>query len=97
LCFAFYRWSAIIRAAHMSSGHFREIQMRKIALLVVAAATFAATAWPASAQQVVVGGWNSGCYRLGDTGYHWYDFCLGPNIAYPHKRVCDHGNCTYQW
>jgi hypothetical protein len=71
--------------------------MRKIALLAAAVATLsAAILLPANAQ-VAIGGWNSGCYRLGDTGYHWYGFCLGPDIAYPHKRVCDHGNCTYQW
>jgi hypothetical protein len=71
--------------------------MRKIALFAVAMATLsAATIVPATAQ-VAVGGWNSGCFRWGDSGYHWYGFCLGPNIAYPHKRVCDRGNCLYQW
>lgn len=38
----------------------------------------------------------AGCYRLGETGYHWYAFCLGPDWLYPHRRICHHGSCTYQ-
>lgn len=36
-----------------------------------------------------------GCYRLGETGYHWYNFCLGPRFLYPHHRTCRHGYCRY--
>jgi hypothetical protein len=72
--------------------------MRKITLLAAVVATLSAAAiLPGNAQQLVVQGWNGGCYRLGMTGYHWYDFCVGPNFLYPHKHVCDHGNCNYQW
>jgi hypothetical protein len=38
----------------------------------------------------------AGCYRLGETGYHWYQFCLGPTWLYPHRRVCRHGYCWYR-
>jgi hypothetical protein len=71
--------------------------MRKFALLAVAFATLSASAVAPAYAQVQVGGWNSGCFRWGDSGYHWYGFCLGPNVAYPHKRVCDRGACLYQW
>jgi uncharacterized membrane protein len=37
-----------------------------------------------------------GCYRLGETGYHWYPFCFGPTWLYPHHRVCRHGYCWYR-
>ena len=37
-----------------------------------------------------------GCYRWGETGYHWYPFCLGPSWLYPHQRVCRRGSCWYQ-
>jgi hypothetical protein len=37
-----------------------------------------------------------GCYRLGETGYHWYRFCFGPSWLYPHERVCRRGNCWYR-
>ena len=37
-----------------------------------------------------------GCYRWGETGYHWYNFCLGPSWLYPHQRVCRGGYCQYQ-
>jgi hypothetical protein len=42
------------------------------------------------------GGAAFGCYRWGETGYHWYDFCLGPSWLYPHQRVCRHGYCWYR-
>jgi ribosomal protein L2 len=35
----------------------------------------------------------AGCYRWGETGYHWYGFCVGPRFLYPHHRVCRHGYC----
>jgi len=38
----------------------------------------------------------AGCYRLGETGYHWYRFCFGPTWLYPHQRVCRHGYCWYR-
>jgi hypothetical protein len=37
-----------------------------------------------------------GCYRLGETGYHWYRFCFGPGWLYPHQRVCRRGYCWYR-
>jgi hypothetical protein len=37
-----------------------------------------------------------GCYRWGETGYHWYRFCFGPAFIYPHQRVCRHGYCWYR-
>jgi hypothetical protein len=37
-----------------------------------------------------------GCYRLGLTGYHWYDWCIGPRWLYPHRRVCRRGRCAYR-
>lgn len=36
------------------------------------------------------------CYRLGETGYHWYRFCVGPYWLYPHRRYCHHGYCYYR-
>jgi hypothetical protein len=39
---------------------------------------------------------NHGCYRLGVTGYHWYRFCAGPDVMYPHHRVCHNGHCWYR-
>jgi hypothetical protein len=67
--------------------------MRKLAaFLCVTAILSALPVLPAAAQQ----GWNHGCYRFGETGYHWYNVCLGPDFAYPHHRVCDHnGFCSY--
>ena len=37
-----------------------------------------------------------GCYRLGETGYHWYRSCFGPSWLYPHRRVCRRGACWYR-
>jgi hypothetical protein len=37
-----------------------------------------------------------GCFRWGETGYHWYRFCFGPPWLYPHQRVCRHGYCWYR-
>ena len=42
------------------------------------------------------GGAAPGCYRWGETGYHWYPFCLGPSWLYPHQRVCHKGYCWYR-
>jgi hypothetical protein len=64
--------------------------MRKLAILVAATATLSAVALlPTEADA-------AGCYRLGLTGYHWYSFCAGPRILYPHRRVCRHGHCWYR-
>ncbi|MGT2501100.1 hypothetical protein ACVOMS_10305 [Bradyrhizobium guangxiense] len=38
----------------------------------------------------------AGCYRLGETGYHWYRSCWGPHWIYPHHRVCRRGHCWYR-
>ena len=37
-----------------------------------------------------------GCFRWGETGYHWYRYCFGPYWLYPHRRVCSHGACWYR-
>ncbi len=63
--------------------------MRKLTLLVAAAAALSAVALsPTEA--------GAGCYRLGLTGYHWYHFCAGPAFIYPHQRVCRHDYCWYR-
>jgi hypothetical protein len=63
--------------------------MRKLAMLVAAMATLSAVALtPTTA--------DAGCYRLGLTGYHWYHFCAGPSVLYPHQRVCRNGHCWYR-
>jgi hypothetical protein len=38
----------------------------------------------------------AGCYRLGETGYHRYHWCVGPTWLYPHHRICHHGECYYR-
>ena len=48
-----------------------------------------ATPVPAPAEKI-------GCYRLGEYGYTWYPFCVGPRWLYPHHRVCRHGRCWYE-
>lgn len=63
--------------------------MRKLAILVAATATLSAVALLPTAA-------DAGCYRLGLSGYHWYRFCAGPRILYPHHRVCRHGHCWYR-
>jgi len=57
-------------------------------LFAVAAILSALTLLPSAAQ--------AGCYRFGESGYHWYRFCLGPSFIYPHQRVCRHGYCWYR-
>jgi hypothetical protein len=68
--------------------------MRKIAILVAAAAVL--STFPALAQSPLTPtGWNHGCYRWGETGFHRYDFCIGPDFVYPHHQTCDkNGWCT---
>jgi hypothetical protein len=64
--------------------------MRRI--IVLMAATWAlsvAALSPASAE--------GGCYRMGETGYHWYDFCIGPSFLYPHERLCSRHYPDHCW
>ena len=63
--------------------------MRKLAKHVAAAAIVSAAILLSTAA-------DAGCYRLGETGYHWYSFCFGPSFLYPHHRICRHGYCWYQ-
>ena len=46
--------------------------MRRFAMLAAVAAALSAGTMilPSSAE--------AGCYRLGETGYHWYRHCWGP-------------------
>jgi hypothetical protein len=64
--------------------------MRKLVAIAVGGAVLCAVAVLPTTSHA------AGCYRLGETGYHWYDFCLGPTWLYPHHRVCRHGHCWYQ-
>jgi hypothetical protein len=39
---------------------------------------------------------SAGCYRLGLTGYHWYHYCAGPHVLYPHHKHCNkYGFCWF--
>ncbi len=63
--------------------------MRKILIALTAFSTLAIMGpLPARA-------FDHGCYRMGETGYHWYGFCAGFDFLYPHHRVCGHGRCWY--
>jgi hypothetical protein len=62
--------------------------MRKVTILAAAAALLAVGLASTEA--------SAGCYRWGETGYHWYGFCFGPSFIYPHHRVCHHGRCWYE-
>ncbi len=63
--------------------------MRRLARVFVATAALSVVGLlPADA--------SAGCYRLGETGYHWYRFCFGPAFLYPHQRVCRRGYCWYR-
>ena len=63
--------------------------MRILAMLVAATAILGAgVLLPTKA--------DAGCYRLGETGYHWYKYCAGPDWVYPRKRVCRNGRCWYR-
>ena len=67
----------------------KERNMRRLAILFVATAALSALGLlPADA--------SPGCYRWGETGYHWYRFCFGPAFLYPHQRVCRRGYCRYR-
>lgn len=63
--------------------------MRRFAMLAAVAAALSAGTMmlPSSAE--------AGCYRLGETGYHWYRHCWGPRWLYPRHRVCRRGYCRY--
>jgi hypothetical protein len=63
--------------------------MRQLIMILAAAATLSVVALLPTAAE-------AGCYRLGLTGYHWYHFCLGPGVLYPHQRVCRNGYCWYR-
>lgn len=63
--------------------------MRRFALFAAVAAILSVgTVLPSNAE--------AGCYRMGETGYHWYRYCWGPRFIYPHHRVCRHGLCWYR-
>ncbi len=81
--------------------------MRGILLFIVAAAISAAALAPTAANAMtavdpavtaagVLPIETAGCYRLGETGYHWYAFCVGPRWLYPHRRICHHRYCHYR-
>jgi len=79
--------------------------MRNLTIMIVAIAlaSLAATATEAAVGQSIKAAISevnpfhtAGCYRLGETGYHWYGFCLGPRFLYPHHRICHHGYCYYR-
>ena len=64
--------------------------MRKLVAIAIGSAVLCAVAVVPTTSQA------AGCYRLGETGYHWYPFCFGPTWLYPHHRVCRHGYCWYR-
>jgi len=55
--------------------------------VAAAAIVSALTLLPSAAQ--------AGCYRFGESGYHWYRACFGPSFVYPHHRACRRGYCHY--
>jgi hypothetical protein len=59
--------------------------MKKLVMIAAAVAALSSMSiLPASA----------GCLRFGETGYHWYQYCVGPHFMYPHHRHCNrHGYC----
>ncbi|WP_155253559.1 hypothetical protein [Bradyrhizobium japonicum] len=63
--------------------------MRKFALFAAVGAIVAVGALTPTRAE-------AGCYRLGETGYHWYRSCWGPHWIYPHRRVCRRGHCWYR-
>ena len=66
-----------------------EADMHKLSLLIAAAVVVLGAAVLSTSAE-------AGCYRLGETGYHWYGSCVGPYWLYPHRRVCRHGACWYR-
>jgi hypothetical protein len=77
-------------------------------LIIAAAAVLCATAVSSTPSQAAIGRSIAaatdattpldkvGCYRLGETGYHWYRSCFGPSWLYPHRRICRRGSCWYR-
>jgi hypothetical protein len=61
--------------------------MRRFVPLAVAAILSVGTMLPSVAE--------AGCFRWGETGYHWYHSCWGPPFIYAHHRACRHGYCWY--
>ena len=82
--------------------------MRKLAIITGAAAILSIGSLTPTAVEAAVGQdikatidavnpvEQAGCYRWGEYGYRWYNFCLGPHFMYPHRRVCRHGYCYYR-
>lgn len=79
--------------------------MRKLSVMIVAIALGSLTSTVTKAAvgesiQTAIAEINpfqtAGCYRLGETGYHWYHSCWGPRFLYPHRRICHHGYCYYR-
>ena len=71
----------------------READMKSLRIVLAGAAVaLFAGLTPTSA--------SAGCYRMGETGYHWYRYCAGPRFLYPHHRVCrwrhGHRYCYYR-
>ena len=62
--------------------------MRKLVLLAAVAAILSGGIMLPSAAE-------AGCFRLGETGYHWYRYCWGPPFMYPHHRACRRGYCWF--
>jgi hypothetical protein len=69
--------------------------MRKLAILAIATAMALSTLPALADSPLTPGGWNHGCFRWGETGYHWYGFCLGPDFVYPHHKTCGQNGCSY--
>jgi hypothetical protein len=68
----------------------RSVKLRKFTLLFAAFAALSISILiPESAE--------AGCYRWGLSGYHWFRSCLGPFDLYPHRKVCRHDHCWYEW
>lgn len=87
--------------------------MRKLVAIAAAAATFCGAALSSTASLAAARRHypaphhpraapyypadNSGCYRWGEAGYRWYNFCIGPAWLYPHYRTCNRqGYCWYR-
>jgi hypothetical protein len=79
----------VSHAGDLDQGQLQGGNMRKLLTTAAAATALALAALAPTAAE-------AGCYRLGETGYHWYRFCFGPSFIYPHYRVCRHGYCWYQ-
>ena len=63
--------------------------MRKLIVTAAAAAGLSVAALAPTAAE-------AGCYRMGLSGYHWYNSCFGPGFIYPHHRACQrNGFCWY--